>query len=205
MSRIHCSIVLGILGLTLCLATSAGADVLVLKDGSRVETQGEFEVRGKRIVFTSVQGTLATLRLDEVDLEASQAASQPAAPATTGKNEPAAAAKKAPVLVLTDRDVANADPANIRAAEAEPKIVMYATSWCGYCRKARQLLGELGVPYEERDIEKNAAARSRRDSLDPSCGVPLIDFAGKIVCGFEEKRIRQLAARLERKKAQDAE
>jgi hypothetical protein len=58
------------------------------------------------------------------------------------------------------------------------------------------------VQYEELDIEKSAAARSLRDGLDPSCGVPLIDFACTAVCGFAEERIRQLAARLERRKAE---
>jgi mycoredoxin len=200
MSRNRCRIALGVVFVGLCVAASAAADVVVLKDGSRVETRGAMEVRGKRIVFTNAKGTLATLRLDEVDLEASRAASQPAPAAA--KAGPSAAPKKAPVLVLNDRDVANADPAAESAAQAAPRVVMYATSWCGYCRKARQLLGQLGVQYEELDIEKSAAARSLRDSLDPSCGVPLIDFAGTTVCGFAEERIRQLAARLERRKAE---
>jgi len=204
MSRINCRIVLGVVGLWLGWTTSAGAEVVVLKDGSRVETRGSFEVRGRQIVFTSAQGTLATLRLDEVDLEASRAASRPA-PAPAANTGPAAAPKKAPVLVLTDRDVAHVDPVDVGPADAPaevaPRIVMYTTSWCGYCRKARQLLGQLGLPYQELDIEKSAAARSQRDSLDPSCGVPLIDFAGTPVCGYAEGQIRKLAANLEKRKA----
>jgi glutaredoxin len=189
--------------LCLGLAGAAGAEVLVLKDGSRVETRGEFEVRGRRVLFKDAQGTLAALRVDDVDLEASAAANAASAPEARSR-EAAPSPKRAPVLVLTDRDVPNADNDSVAAAPQAPRVVMYATSWCGYCRKARTLLGQLGVEYDELDIEKSAAARSTRDRLDPSCGVPLIDFGGEVVCGFAEKRIRQLAARDARRKAEAA-
>jgi len=177
---------------------SAAAETLVMKDGSRVETRGAFEVKGRRIVFQDDQGKLVALRLDEVDLAASEAASRPPAPsAAAAASVPAAAApKKTPILVLTDRDVSHVDPAEIAAAApTAPRVVMYSTSWCGYCRKMRALLGELAIDYTELDVEKSAAARSARNQLDPSCGVPLVDYGGEVICGFAEERIRQLAAK----------
>ncbi len=93
------------------------------------------------------------------------------------------------------REVAQAAPSEAARNEAAAApIVMYTTSWCGYCRKARTLFGELGIAFQDLDVEKDRAALRAKDKLDPSCGVPLIDFGGEVICGFREDRIRELAA-----------
>ena len=83
------------------------ADWLVLTDGTRLETRGAWEERGRLVVFTTTDGTLASLRLEGVDLEASRLATaeaaQPSAPAPTA---PAAEPRQA-AFVLTDADVAH--------------------------------------------------------------------------------------------------
>ena len=56
-----------------------GADWLVLRDGSKVEVRSGWRVDGKRIVFELVDGTLSSLKLAQVDLDASAKAT--AAPA----------------------------------------------------------------------------------------------------------------------------
>lgn len=38
----------------------------------------------------------------------------------------------------------------------DKKIVMYSTDWCGDCRRAKYILDEYGIPYENVDVEKNA-------------------------------------------------
>ena len=65
-----------LLGLAMaCLpAQQPVADILVLKDGSRVETNGPWEVRGRQVVFELPNGTLSALRTSEIDLEASESA-----------------------------------------------------------------------------------------------------------------------------------
>jgi len=52
----------------------ASGDVLVTRDGTRVETEGPWEVRGRLVVFTRPGGTLSSLRLSDIDLEASETA-----------------------------------------------------------------------------------------------------------------------------------
>lgn len=42
----------------------------------------------------------------------------------------------------------------------QPKVVMYATSWCPYCARARQLLEEKGVSFEEIDVDARPDARA---------------------------------------------
>ncbi len=56
------------------LASGAAADWLVASDGSRIETTGPFKVEGKLVIFTLPNGTLGSLPLSEVDLEASRCA-----------------------------------------------------------------------------------------------------------------------------------
>lgn len=50
---------------------------------------------------------------------------------------------------------------------------MYTTSWCPYCRQAREYFRDNGIPFVEYDIEKDAAARRRYDALGGR-GVPVI-------------------------------
>ncbi|MBZ0114164.1 MAG: FxLYD domain-containing protein [Thermoanaerobaculia bacterium] len=86
------------------MTSASFADVLMLKDGSSVETKGPWEVRGSIVVFTLPNGSLSSLRTTEIDLDRS-------AQATVKKAEPPAAvvaepiAPVVPAVVLTDSDV----------------------------------------------------------------------------------------------------
>lgn len=42
----------------------------------------------------------------------------------------------------------------------KPRVVMYATGWCPYCARARRLLEEKGVAFEEIDVEARPGARA---------------------------------------------
>lgn len=98
----------------------ASADWLVTREGAKVETKGPWEVKGKLVVFHLADGSLSSLRLTEVDLDASHKATEEAlrakAEAEQAKGKPAE--KKAPVLVVTDKDVRHVDPATAAATPA---------------------------------------------------------------------------------------
>ncbi|MEE8524590.1 MAG: hypothetical protein V3T72_11720 [Thermoanaerobaculia bacterium] len=84
------------------------ADWLVTRDGAKVETRGAWEVRGRMVIFTQPGGTLSSMRLAEVDLDASRAATEAAA-----APPPPAPAEEKPrpsVLTLTDDDVGRGEP-----------------------------------------------------------------------------------------------
>jgi len=97
-------------GLALLLAAlfppPAGGDWLVLRDGSRVETRGGWEERGRRVIFTAADGTLASLKSDQVDLAASRKATGEAAePAPPPAPAPAAAAPRKAARRWTNADI----------------------------------------------------------------------------------------------------
>lgn len=99
----------------LAAAAPLQADWLVTREGGRVETQGAWKVKGKLVVFTQVDGTLSSLRLTEVDLEASQKATE-AAKIQAVQPPPPPAPPKKKLAVLTDADFKKATPPSEEAA-----------------------------------------------------------------------------------------
>lgn len=184
-----------LLGFLLPATHPLQADWLLTRDGKAVETRGAWKVEGKLVKFTSKAGTLSSIRLDEVDLEASRTETARRSAAPEPPPKPAAGPAKKSVRVIQDADVRHADPAANAVSGQPGPILLYSTSWCGYCRKARALLTELGVPFEEKDIEKSAAANTEYlGKNNGRSGVPLIDIDGKILRGFSEGAIRRLVA-----------
>jgi glutaredoxin len=67
-----------------------------------------------------------------------------------------------------------------------PKVDLYVTSWCKYCKMARNYLRANKVAFNEYDIDKDGRAAKRRQELDPRPGVPLAVINGQIIVGFSE-------------------
>lgn len=96
-------------------AAPARADWLVTREGARMETRGPWEVRGKLVVFTAPDGTLASVRLAAVDLEASRQATEEARrPKPAPPPEPA---RRKSVVSLTDKDFPKPTPPPAAPAE----------------------------------------------------------------------------------------
>jgi glutaredoxin len=68
------------------------------------------------------------------------------------------------------------------------EVILYATSWCGYCRKTRALFEEQGIAYTEFDIETSDEGRRRYEALNGE-GVPVIDIGGTVIYGFDRDEI----------------
>lgn len=134
--------------IALCAGT-AGADWLVMNDGSRLETRGAWKVKGPMVVFTLPNGTLSSLRADEIDLDASAVATVEAEEAAEAALQPAPAppsAARTPIAVLTTADIGEArsvapaepesadadgeatDPSPVAGLQAEP-IDVEVASW----------------------------------------------------------------------------
>lgn len=75
---------------------------IITHRGERIEVQGGWEVQGERVIFTYPNGTLSSIRLSDVDLEASRAAHLHA---PRSRSAPAPRPARPPVLVLKDGDV----------------------------------------------------------------------------------------------------
>ena len=71
------------------------------------------------------------------------------------------------------------------------QVTLYSTSWCGYCRQARQHFAKRGVRYDERDVEASAAARREYHQLGAR-GVPVILVGRQRMDGFDAARMDRL-------------
>jgi mycoredoxin len=72
------------------------------------------------------------------------------------------------------------------------KVILYATAWCGYCKKTRALLNENNIPFYEYDIEKSQEGFKQHKSLGGK-GIPVLLINGEVVNGYNPTRILELA------------
>lgn len=70
-------------------------------------------------------------------------------------------------------------------------VVMYSTSWCGYCKKAAAHFRKNKIPYTEHDIEKSEKAAREYRKLKGR-GVPVILIGKRRMNGFNAKVFDQI-------------
>lgn len=78
---------------------------------------------------------------------------------------------------------------------------MYSTTWCGYCIRAKALLEQRGLEYEEIVMDDDPAFRQKLLDLTGRWTVPQILIDGKPIGGYtelwhldREGRLEELAA-----------
>jgi glutaredoxin len=77
-------------------------------------------------------------------------------------------------------------------------VIMYMTSWCPYCAKAREYIRSLGVNLIEYNVETDRSKQKEMlQKSGGSKGVPLIDVEGIILRGYSPSAIK---AAIEQKK-----
>lgn len=76
------------------------------------------------------------------------------------------------------------------ATDTEP-VIIYSTTWCGYCKMLKQYLTDKKVAWVEKDIEKDAEAHAELMGKigGDFRGVPVTDVKGQIVLGFDRHSI----------------
>jgi glutaredoxin-like protein NrdH len=77
------------------------------------------------------------------------------------------------------------------------KIMLYALSTCGWCKKTKALLNELGVEYDYTDVDllkgaEQEAAVEAMGKYNPGTNFPtMVINNDKCIIGFKEDDIRQ--------------
>ncbi len=79
-------------------------------------------------------------------------------------------------------------------AGSDPKVILYSTTWCAFCRTEEQYFQKLGVEYVKKDVEadKEAYEELMGKIGGNFQGVPVTDIAGDIVLGFDRHKIDDL-------------
>lgn len=81
-------------------------------------------------------------------------------------------------------------PPDFSARHAEG-VVLYATDWCGYCKKTREFFAQHQIAYVEYDIEKSAEGKAQYDQLHGS-GIPLVVIKGEVLRGYNPRGMEKL-------------
>lgn len=71
-------------------------------------------------------------------------------------------------------------------------VTIYSTPWCGWCRRTKDYFKQHNVPYTEKDVAADTAAREEMVAKSQQLGVPVIDIDGTIVVGFDQPRLAEL-------------
>jgi glutaredoxin len=77
-------------------------------------------------------------------------------------------------------------------------VILYQTSWCPYCTKARAFLQGLGVSLVIFDIEQEPEKRFEMMAKSGSPGVPVIDIEGIVIRGYSAEAMRTAIERKRR-------
>ena len=64
------------------------------------------------------------------------------------------------------------------------EVILYTTSWCPYCKKAKDFFAARNIHFTEYDIERDREAAERKKRLDPGGGVPYAIVNGHAISGY---------------------
>ena len=76
------------------------------------------------------------------------------------------------------------------------KVMLYALSTCGWCKKTKRFLESNGVEYEFCDVdllqgEDKEKARAEVIRLNPRGNYPTMIVDGTVLAGYDEDRLRK--------------
>lgn len=74
----------------------------------------------------------------------------------------------------------------------QPKVVMYTTQTCGYCKMAKAFFSENNISFEEYDVGMDAQKRQEMFDKSHQMGVPVITVGDSVVIGFDKPRLSEL-------------
>jgi glutaredoxin 3 len=74
------------------------------------------------------------------------------------------------------------------------KVLVFSTSTCSWCRRAKRYLKVRGVPFKEINVERDADAAREIVRKTGQTGVPVIKIGSRWIVGFDKEQIdRELA------------
>lgn len=71
-------------------------------------------------------------------------------------------------------------------------IKVYTTNACPWCTKVKNYLRSNNINYEEVNVGLNRVAAMEMVNKSGQMGVPVLDIDGKIVVGFDKRKIDNL-------------
>lgn len=83
-------------------------------------------------------------------------------------------------------------------------VTVYTTNTCPWCVRAKDFLKQKGVPFQEKNVERDPLAARELMQQTGQMGVPVITAGSEVIVGFDRGRLEQLAKRYAAAPAEDA-
>jgi glutaredoxin 3 len=75
---------------------------------------------------------------------------------------------------------------------AQPKVIIFTTPTCSFCRAAKQYFNEKKVRYTEVDVTRDSRAAQDMQRKTGQMGVPVILVNNRPIVGFDKPKINRL-------------
>jgi glutaredoxin len=123
----------------------------------------------------------------DADGKAHFSGSKPANPASIENRNDLEVKSPQPAPAAVDKPVETA---------TSPKVDLYITRWCPFCKKAMAFLRKNNIAFTAYDIEQDQVAAARKKAIDPGySGIPLAVINRTIVRGFDADTYQQALAK----------
>jgi len=73
-----------------------------------------------------------------------------------------------------------------------PKVVVYAASWCPYCKDLIHALDRRGILFETKDVERSGAIERELLEISGSTAIPFAIVNGQSFTGYDPERLDEL-------------
>ena len=70
-------------------------------------------------------------------------------------------------------------------------VKMYSTTWCHFCKMAKNFFEENDIKYEEVNVEEDDQAAEEMVQKSGQTGVPVIEIGDSIIIGFDKTAIKK--------------
>ncbi|MEK6820978.1 MAG: glutaredoxin domain-containing protein [archaeon] len=75
---------------------------------------------------------------------------------------------------------------------ASPKVTIYSTPTCAYCRMEKDFLKEHNIKYEEINVAEDTQAAQQMIMKSGQSGVPVTEINGHFIIGFDKPALKKL-------------
>ena len=78
------------------------------------------------------------------------------------------------------------------AATQQPRVLLFTTPTCSWCRKTKQYFREKKIKFKEIDVTKDQRAAKDIVRMTGQMGVPVIVIGNRPIVGFNKPTIDRL-------------
>ncbi|MEI7818741.1 MAG: glutaredoxin family protein [bacterium] len=80
------------------------------------------------------------------------------------------------------------------AKQKSDKVIVYTTPTCVFCKHVKSYLDDKGIDYDMIDVLADASKAQEMIDKSGQMGVPVTDFKGTIIVGFDKPKLDALVA-----------